>query len=141
TFLSFQWDNLLLECGALASLLPGDRSDPPARVVHVLFRLLLWKLYFESGIAKWQSHLGDWIDGSAMLHYYETAPLPTLLGWFSPSSCWTTRTSLPPRAGSAESSPASTPPLRRRPSLRRRGRGSVSPPLAPPPPSSHSPLR
>jgi hypothetical protein len=72
-FLSFQWDNLLLECGLLATFLPTDR---PAPWIHVLFRLLLFKLYFESGIAKWQSHLGDWQDGSAMTLYYETAPLP-----------------------------------------------------------------
>jgi hypothetical protein len=50
TFLSFQWDNLLIECGALAVFLPTDR---PARWVHMLFRFLLFKLYWESGIAKW----------------------------------------------------------------------------------------
>src|SRR5262249_30193581 len=47
TFFSFQWDNLLLECGLLAVLLPRDR---PARWIHVLFRLLLFKLYWESGL-------------------------------------------------------------------------------------------
>jgi hypothetical protein len=77
-FLSFQWDNLFLETALLATLLPRDR---PAPIVHLLFRLLLFKLYFESGVAKWQSHLGDWHDGSAMTHYYETAPLPTFLAW------------------------------------------------------------
>src|SRR5207245_100008 len=46
-----------------------------------LFRAVLFKLYFESGIAKWQSPLGDWQDGSAMTYYYETAPLPTALAW------------------------------------------------------------
>lgn len=80
TFLTFQWDNLLLESGMLATLLPADR---PARWVHVLFRLLLFKLYWESGLAKWQSHLGDWLDGSAMVFYYETAPLPTWLAWYA----------------------------------------------------------
>jgi len=77
-FLSFQWDNLLLECGFLTALLPMGR---PAPVVHFLFRLVLFKLYFESGIAKWQSQLGDWQDGSAMTYYYETAPLPTWLAF------------------------------------------------------------
>jgi hypothetical protein len=77
-FLSFQWDNLLLECGLLAAFLPADR---PAPLVHFLFRLLLFKLYFESGVAKWQSELGDWQDGSAMTYYYETAPLPTWLAF------------------------------------------------------------
>lgn len=79
-FLSFQWDNLLLECGALAVFLPRDRQ---ARWIHFLFRLLLFKLYWESGIAKWQSHLGDWQDGSAMTSYFETAPLPTWLAWYA----------------------------------------------------------
>ena len=77
-FLSFQWDNLLLECGLLAAFLPTDRSAP---IVHLLFRLVLFKLYFESGVAKWQSELRDWQDGSAMTYYYETAPLPTWLAF------------------------------------------------------------
>ena len=80
TFLSFQWDNLLLECGLLAVFLPATR---PAPVVHFVFRVLLFKLYFESGLAKWQSPLGDWQDGSAMTYYYETAPLPTALAFFA----------------------------------------------------------
>src|SRR5262252_7619841 len=79
-FLSFQWDNLLLECGALAVFLPVDRRAP---IAHFAFRVLIFKLYFESGIAKYQSHLGDWLDGSAMTYYYETAPIPTAVGWFA----------------------------------------------------------
>ena len=79
TFLSFQWDNLLLECGLLASFLPAGRAAP---LVHFLFRMVLFKLYFESGIAKWQSPLHDWQDGSAMTLYYETAPLPTRVAWW-----------------------------------------------------------
>jgi len=77
-FLSFQWDNLLLECGLLAVFLPAVRQAP---LVHFLFRVLLFKLYFESGVAKWQSPLRDWQDGSAMTYYYETAPLPTWLAF------------------------------------------------------------
>jgi hypothetical protein len=79
-FLSFQWDNLLLECGLLATFLPTTR---PARLAHVLFRVLVFKLYFESGLAKWQSPIHDWTDGTAMTFYYETAPLPTALGWYA----------------------------------------------------------
>lgn len=78
-FLTFQWDNLLVECGLLASLLSSNGKQ---RWVPFLFRVLLFKLYFESGIAKYQSHLGDWQDGSAMTFYYETAPIPTRLAWF-----------------------------------------------------------
>jgi hypothetical protein len=75
-FLSFQWDNLLLECGVLAAFLPRRR---PAPLIHFLFRVLLFKLYFESGVAKWESPLHDWQDGSAMTFYFQTAPLPTWL--------------------------------------------------------------
>jgi hypothetical protein len=80
SFLAFQWDNLLLECGLLAAFLPGHR---PAPVAHLLLRLVAFKLYFQSGIAKWESPPGDWHDGSAMAFYYETAPLPTALAWFA----------------------------------------------------------
>src|SRR5262249_24124404 len=79
-FLSFQWDNLLLECGTLAVSLPANRRAPFA---HFLLRIALFKLYFESGIAKYQSHLGEWKDGSAMAYYYETAPIPTRLAWYA----------------------------------------------------------
>jgi uncharacterized membrane protein YphA (DoxX/SURF4 family) len=79
-FLSFQWDNLLLECTLLAACLPTYR---PAPLAHFLFRLVLFKLYFESGIAKWQSPLRDWHDGSAMTYYYETAPLPTWVAFYA----------------------------------------------------------
>lgn len=80
TFFSFQWDSLLLECAFFAIFLPRDRRAP---IIHTLFRLILFKLYWESGVAKWQSHLHDWQDGSAMAHYFETAPLPTALAWYA----------------------------------------------------------
>jgi uncharacterized membrane protein YphA (DoxX/SURF4 family) len=80
SFTGFQWDNLLLECGLLACFLPRDR---PAKWIHLLFRLLLFKLYFESGLAKLQSPIGDWLDGSAMRFYYQTAPIPTALAWYA----------------------------------------------------------
>ncbi len=80
SFLAFQWDNLLLESLLLAAILPADRRAP---IAHLLLRVLLFKLYFESGIAKYRSHLGDWIDGSAMSYYYETAPIPSPLAWFA----------------------------------------------------------
>lgn len=80
TFLSFQWDSMLVECLALGALLPRDRPSP---LVHAAARLLLFKVFFASALAKAQSPLGDWWDGSAMTHYYETAPIPTWLGWYA----------------------------------------------------------
>lgn len=79
-FLGFQWDSLLVECGLLAVVLPRDRPSPGA---HALLLFLWFKLYFESGLAKWHSPLGDWQDGSAMAFYYETAPLPGPLAWYA----------------------------------------------------------
>jgi hypothetical protein len=79
-FTAFQWDNMLVEVALLAACLPADRPSPLA---HFAFRALLFKLYFESGIAKWQSQLHDWQDGSAMGYYYETAPIPAALAWYA----------------------------------------------------------
>jgi len=80
SFLSFQWDNLLLECGLLGALLSTRGRTP---WVLFLLRVLLFKLYFESGLAKYQSAISDWKDGSAMAYYYETAPIPTRLAWYA----------------------------------------------------------
>ena len=63
----------------IAALLPDRGGSHPALWMQ---RLLLLKVMVESGVAKWQSHLGDWHDGTAMTHYYETAPLPAAGGWF-----------------------------------------------------------
>lgn len=79
-FLWFQWDSLLIECALLAVFLPTDRKSFWA---HTVFRLLLFKLYFESGVAKLHSPIHDWLDGSAMTFYYDTAPLPTWMGWYA----------------------------------------------------------
>jgi hypothetical protein len=72
-FLGFQWDALILEAGLLAAL------GAPT----VMYRWLLFRLYFESGFAKLQSHDPTWRTGRALCHYYETAPLPTRLGWWA----------------------------------------------------------
>jgi len=95
TFLSFQWDNLLIEAGLLAALLPRDRAAPLA---HLAYRVLLFKVFFESGVAKWEGAAGAWQDGSAMALYYQTAPLPTPLaavfhhlpGWWHMLESWWT---------------------------------------------------
>ena len=69
-------------CSSAPSSPSSCRAIAARRWMHTLFRLILFKLYWESGIAKWQSHLHDWQDGSAMTYYYETAPLPTALAWY-----------------------------------------------------------
>lgn len=79
-FFSFQWDSLMVELCGIAALIPTHLTSHRSRWLP---RLLLFKIMFFSGIAKWQSHLGDWQDGTAMTYYYETAPIPTWVGWMA----------------------------------------------------------
>jgi predicted DCC family thiol-disulfide oxidoreductase YuxK len=72
-FLGYQWDVLLLEVGLLVML------GAPT----VMYRWLVFRLYFESGLAKLKSGDVSWRTGQALRHYYETAPLPTRLGWWA----------------------------------------------------------
>jgi hypothetical protein len=75
-FLSFQWDILLSEAGFLAIF--ADRS-----AVRIwLFRWLLFRLVFFSGVVKLTSHDPAWRDLTAMHYHYETQPLPNPLAWF-----------------------------------------------------------
>ncbi|TMA88654.1 MAG: DUF393 domain-containing protein [Deltaproteobacteria bacterium] len=87
-FLSFQWDNLLLESAFFALFVtPGGfhpRNAPAPHPLAVFLMLwLLFRLHVESGAAKWL--LGDptWRDLTAMATYYETAPLSTWVGWYA----------------------------------------------------------
>jgi len=87
-FLSFQWDNLLLESALLALFVApgGIRPRAPAAPHPLAVFLMLWlvfRLHVESGAAKLL--LGDptWRDLTAMVTYYETAPLATWVGWYA----------------------------------------------------------
>ena len=82
-FFWFQWDNLLLESTALALLLPVRAEAPPHPFVVFLFRWLVFRLLFESGLAKVQGGAESWFPLTAMAYYYETAPLPSLGGWYA----------------------------------------------------------
>jgi len=82
-FFWFQWDTLLLESTALALLLPMRSATPPHPIVVFLFRWLVFRLLFESGLAKVQGGGQSWFPLTAMAYYYETAPLPSLLGWYA----------------------------------------------------------
>ncbi|WP_241758953.1 lipase maturation factor family protein [Pyxidicoccus parkwayensis] len=88
-FLSFQWDVLLLEMGLLSALTapgglrPGLGREAPSSLDVLLFRLLVFRLYFGSGLSKLQSGDETWRELTAMDHYYETAPLPTRGGWYA----------------------------------------------------------
>ena len=90
TFLSFQWDTLLLETGFLAifyapmQLLPQLSSERrPSVVVRWLLWFLLFKLMFLSGITKVVSQDQTWGDWTALTYHYETQPIPTWTSWFA----------------------------------------------------------
>ena len=82
-FFWFQWDSLLLETSALALLLPARAAVPPHPWVIFLFQWLVFRLLFESGLAKVQQGAQSWVPLMAMAWYYETAPLPSIGGWFA----------------------------------------------------------
>jgi hypothetical protein len=87
-FLSFQWDNLLLESVFFALFIaPGGwrpvRAAPPHPPGVFLMLWLVLRLHVESGLAKLLTGDPTWRDLTAMATYYETAPIPTWLGWFA----------------------------------------------------------
>ena len=88
-FLSFQWDVLLLEAGLLAVFLapwklsPRHRAHEPPRLVAWLFRWLLFRFIFASGVVKLTSGDATWRDLSALTYHYQTQPLPNPLAWYA----------------------------------------------------------
>ena len=86
-FLWFQWDNLLLETAFFTlfvtpgGLRPLD-APPPHPIAVFLMQWLLFRLMVESGAAKLLAGDPTWRDLTAMATYYETAPLPTWVGWW-----------------------------------------------------------
>jgi hypothetical protein len=86
-FLGFQWDNLLLESAFFAFFvaswrLDGRTAPPPHPIAVFLMQWLLLRLMVESGAAKLLTGDPTWRDLTAMASYYETAPLPTWVGWW-----------------------------------------------------------
>jgi hypothetical protein len=76
-FLHFQWDGLLLESGFLAIFL-GSRSS----IIIWLFRWLLFKLRFMSGLSKLTSGDPAWAGLTALNTYFEVQPLPNPVAWY-----------------------------------------------------------
>lgn len=75
-FWSFQWDILLTETGFLAIFL----DTWPGRTW--LFRWLLFRLMFMSGLVKLLSGDPAWRDLTALSYHYLTQPLPTPVAWY-----------------------------------------------------------
>ena len=88
-FMSFQWDVLLLEAGFLTifispvKLFPSPSSEKSPHILLIfLFKLLLFKLMFSSGIGKILSGDETWRNLSALNFHYLTQPLPNPASWY-----------------------------------------------------------
>jgi hypothetical protein len=78
TFLSFQWDTLLLETGLLAIFLLRS----PTVLVIFLYHWLLFRFRFMSGIFKLESGDPAWSGLTALNTYFEAQPLPHIGSWY-----------------------------------------------------------
>lgn len=90
TFLSFQWDTLLLEMLACSVLYAprGWRPDwynpsAPLPIARWLVWGLAFKLMFLSGVTKLLSGDSAWNDGSALQFHYYTQPIPSWASWYA----------------------------------------------------------
>src|SRR5579884_576573 len=75
-FYSFQWDLLLLAAGFLAVFLGSTATI-------WLYRWLLFRLMFSSGVVKLTSGDPTWRNLTAMSYHYHTQPLPSPLAWYA----------------------------------------------------------
>jgi hypothetical protein len=78
TFLTFQWDTLLLEAGFLAIFLTGG----PSHLLLFMFHWLLFRLRFMSGFSKLASEDPSWANLTTLNYYFETQPLPHVGAWY-----------------------------------------------------------
>ncbi len=90
TFLSFQWDILLLETGFLSIFLapwqlwPKRGREPPvSRAAFFLPKFLLFKLMVMSGVVKLTSGDDCWWNLTALDYHYWSQPLPTIFAWWA----------------------------------------------------------
>ena len=87
-FLSFQWDILLLESGPAGGaadalgMAARPASDEPWRFAVWLFRWLVFRLMFLSGVVKLTSGDPIWLAWTALDYHYQTQPLPTWTSWY-----------------------------------------------------------
>jgi len=77
-FTAFQWDGLLLEVGFLAIFLTWGSGW-----IVFLYRFLLARFMFMSGVVKLASGDPNWSGLTALNYYYQTQPLPSSLAWYA----------------------------------------------------------
>jgi len=83
TFLSFQWDILILETGFLAMFfVPNQRNghfyiDQITVVTRELLRWLMFRFMFANGVVKLLSGDKTWWSLTALHYHFESQPLPS----------------------------------------------------------------
>ena len=89
-FASYQSDGMLLEAGFISLFFAPSgwrprwgASEPPSLASRYLLIWLMFRIYFESGIAKILGHDPEWRDFTAMDQYYQNGPLPTWIAWYA----------------------------------------------------------
>eukprot|EP01068_Selenidium_serpulae_P005596 Selendium_serpulae@DN4097_c0_g1_i3.p1 len=92
SFLSFQWDILLLEVGCVSilssvgvacSLLTSGGHAPVLTTLCLSnFRILVVKLMFCAGICKYSSGCPEWRCNTAMDFHFWTQPIPSPVSWY-----------------------------------------------------------
>jgi hypothetical protein len=78
-FMNFQWDYLLLESGFLAIFLAAGAP----RWAVWMFRWLLFRVRFLSGVSKLISQDPSWANLTALTYFFEVQPLPHWGGWYA----------------------------------------------------------
>ena len=93
TFLSFQWDILLIETAFLSIFLAPWRlfwrkaNEPPvSRAAMFLLKVLLFKLMLMSGVVKLTSGDDSWWNLTALDYHYWSQPLPNVVAWWADQS-------------------------------------------------------
>jgi len=88
-FASYQSDGMLLEAGFISLFFAPSgwrprwgAHDPPSRASRYLLVWLMFRIYFESGVAKILGHDPEWRNFTAMDEYYQNGPLPTWIAWY-----------------------------------------------------------
>lgn len=90
TFLSFQWDTLLLETGMLAMVYAPVRFIPslhkekqPSMLICWMLYWLLFRLMYGAGYVKLASGDSTWRDLTALNYHYFTQPIPAWTSWYA----------------------------------------------------------
>ena len=89
-FMGYQWDALLIESLTASLLLVPwtlrpklARNKVPSRAAFFVLKILLFKLFFLSGVVKLNANDAPWDELTALTYHYWTQPLPNPLSWYA----------------------------------------------------------